>query len=85
METKLQIAVLERGFIYVGDVEVTDGSIVITDASCIRYWGTTHGLGQLALNGPTKNTKLDFAGTVRVPMHALIHLIDCVSSAWERS
>jgi len=36
----------------------------MTDASCIRLWGTTAGLGELALKGPTKETQLDFCGTV---------------------
>jgi hypothetical protein len=76
------IAVLDRSFVYVGNIEISDDWCVITNAKNIRYWGTTKGLGQLALEGPTEKTKLDDAGTVRVPKKALIHLIDSEASKW---
>ena len=79
---KLQIAVLDRGFIYVGRCVLADGMLTVTDAHCIRRWGTTSGLGQLALTGPTDSTKLDAAGTVRAPQSALMHLLDCAEPAW---
>lgn len=78
----LQIAVLDRGFVYVGRVETQASGIVIHEARCIRRWGTDAGLGQLALGGPREATKLDPAGTVRAPASALVHLIDCVEVAW---
>ena len=78
----LKIAVLDRGFVYVGMCHTEDGALVITSAQCIRRWGTTAGLGQLASKGPQAATKLDAAGTVRAPMLSVIHLIDCNSAAW---
>jgi hypothetical protein len=45
---------------------------VIEDASAVRRWGTTKGLGELAANGPLENTKLDRAGRVRAPLRAVI-------------
>lgn len=78
----LQIAVLDRGFIYVGHCAIAEGFLTITEARCIRRWGTTAGLGQLAAKGPQANTKLDPAGTVRAPVSALMHLIDCDPAAW---
>ena len=77
------IAVVDRGFVYVGNIEVADNWCIITDARNIRKWGTSHGLGELALNGPQNNTELDPAGSVRVPFHALIHLIDTEQSKWK--
>jgi len=77
-----QIAVLDRGFVYVGTCTVADGVLTIADAKCIRRWGTSRGLGELAAEGPTTNTKLDAAGTVRAPLSAVIHLIDCTATAW---
>lgn len=80
--TAPQIAVLDRWFVYVGNCRIEDGTLVITDASCVRRWGTAAGLGQLAAAGPTSQTRLDPAGTVRAPLSAVIHLIDCTPGAW---
>jgi hypothetical protein len=78
----LRIAVLDRGFVYVGTCALADGLLTITDAHCIRRWGTTAGLGQLAAQGPQHDTTLDSAGRVIAPVSALIHLIDCDATAW---
>lgn len=78
----LKIAVLDRGFVYAGLCHTEDGALVITNAQNIRRWGTTAGLGQLAMKGPQANTKMDAAGTVHVPLTALVHLIDCDADAW---
>jgi hypothetical protein len=77
-----QIAVLERGFVYVGLCAIVDGVLTITKAQNVRRWGTSAGLGQLAQSGPLTNTKLDDAGTVRAPLTSVIHLIDCTASGW---
>ncbi len=77
-----QIVVLDRGFVYAGRVEITDGVVTITNAKCVRRWGTSNGLGELAAEGPKPNTRLDEAGTVVAPMAALIHLIACNAGAW---
>ena len=76
------IVVCDRGFVYVGITEVEKEWCVITKAKNIRNWGTTKGLGQLALNGPTDKTTLDDVGTVRVPMRAIINIIDTEESKW---
>ena len=76
------IVVLDRGFVYVGDAEISGDWCVITDARNIRYWGTTKGLGELAQNGPTSKTKLDAVGTVRAPMRAVISVIDTEQDKW---
>lgn len=77
----LQIAVLDRGFIYIGDV-VTDGEwCYIANAWNIRRWGTTRGLGEL-VNGPLANTALDRVGDVRMPMTTLQHLIAVKGEKW---
>ena len=78
------IVVLDRGFVYVGNVTVDDDGCIITNASNIRVWGTTQGLGQLALSGPTAKTVLDEVGTVRAPRHAVIHLIETEASKWHQ-
>ena len=79
----LNIVILDRGFVYVGDVTVSEGWLVISDARNIRRWGTTQGLGELALNGPQPETKLDMGGTIKAPMHAVIGLLKCEVSKWK--
>jgi hypothetical protein len=72
-----QIVVLDRGFIYVGRVEIQGDMVTITNARNIRRWGTSKGLGELANDGPTPKTQLDTAGTVTAPLRAVIHFIEC--------
>jgi len=79
------IVVLDRGFVYVGNVQCSGDWCVIADAKNIRVWGTTKGLGQLALNGPTDKTSLDDVGTVRAPMRAVISLLDTEKTKWNAS
>lgn len=71
-----QIVVLDRGFVYVGQVSINGDLVKITNARNIRYWGTTKGLGELA-DGPTKSTKLDDVGEILAPLRAVIHFIKC--------
>jgi hypothetical protein len=49
----------------------------LIEASCIRRWGTEHGLGQIALTGPTKDTVLDPCGEIEFPEGATIAIIRC--------
>jgi hypothetical protein len=80
----IKIVVLDRGFVYVGrvDLDDLDGDFcVIRNAKNIRIWGTTKGLGEL-VNGPLSGTKLDLVGTVRAPMRAVISLIDVNGASW---
>lgn len=81
-EPKLQIAVLDRGWVYVGRCQIENGFLIIENAACIRKWGTTKGLGELAANGPLPETKLDKAGIVRCPLDGMKHLIDVEESKW---
>src|ERR1022692_1585492 len=75
MAGDIKIAVLDRGFVYVGRIKMEGDFLIITSAKNIRVWGTSKGLGEL-VNGPLTNTKMDTVGTVRVPMRAIISLID---------
>lgn len=76
-----QIVVLDRGFVYVGEVKDAGDNLEITNAKNIRRWGTTKGLGEL-VNGPTHNTVLDDVGTVLAPKRAVIHSIVCAENAF---
>ena len=80
METKLgkQIVVAELGWVFIGEVSIGDVFVNISDAFVIRKWGTTAGLGQIALEGPTKETIFDKCGFVRVFCNKVIAMLECV-------
>ncbi|HEV2530918.1 DUF6948 domain-containing protein [Phenylobacterium sp.] len=81
----LAIVVADRGWVWVGTVntEAMSGPLVrIEGARCVRRWGTTEGLGQLAQKGPQPNTKLDTATDVDVASKAIIAILPCEPSAW---
>lgn len=54
-----KIVVLQRGWVMVGKLERDGSECKLHKASVVRNWGTTKGLGELALEGPKKDTKLD--------------------------
>jgi len=70
------IVVLDRGFVYVGNVAIEGDFLKVTNCKNIRSWGTKKGLGELA-KGPLPETKLDDVGEILAPMRALIHLVPC--------
>ena len=78
-----QIVILDRGFVYVGDVSLDGDWIVIENASNVRIWGTTGGLGELASNGPLVNSRLDPTPTIHAPLRAVIGCIECDASKWK--
>lgn len=59
------IAVLDRGWVFVGAVTtMSNGDIRLDNAFNIHRWGTEKGLGQLAIEGPLSQTVLYDAGVV---------------------
>lgn len=76
------ILVLQQGFVFTGLVanplEHPTGTVCITDAACIRSWGTDRGLGQIALSGPTTSTVLDPVGTLTCPSRSEVFRLPCV-------
>jgi hypothetical protein len=78
-----QIAVLDRGFVYVGDITSDEDWVYIKNARNIRLWGTTKGLGELRL-GPTAKTVHDEMGEVKASRRALLHLIATDKAKWHK-
>ena len=73
-----EIVVLYERWHMLGVVEeFADGSIIMHDAYNIRRWGTTAGLGELAVKGPTSSTTLDYYGEVRIPAGQCVFRIKC--------
>lgn len=81
-DSDIKIAVLQRGNVLVGRFKRTGDMCELTDASVIRIWGTTRGLGQIAAEGPTGNTKLDPCGRVTFHILTAVMLIDCTQEKW---
>ena len=71
------IVVADRGFVYSGLVTQEGDWIIVREAKNVRVWGTTNGLGELALRGVTPKTVLDPVGTVKIPLRGVLHLIPC--------
>jgi hypothetical protein len=76
-----QIVIADRGWVWVGNSQVIGDQLVVENARCIRRWGTTKGLGELAAGGPTPDTVLDPMGRLVVPMRAVIGRLAC-EAAW---
>ncbi len=83
MVPKIQILVLQRGWVVVGEVTKEGSEVVVSKSSVIRRWGTTKGLGEIAAGGPTADTVLDPAGTVRVHELAVVMSLDCDAEKWQ--
>lgn len=83
-ESGIKIAVLDRGWVFVGHVTVDGDACTIERAMCVRKWGTTNGLGELR-NGPLEGTKLDPAGRVVAPARALLFTIDVEADQWAQT
>lgn len=78
----VRIVLLQRGWVYVGKYSQDGSQCKLENASCIRRWGTTKGLGEL-VNGPLDDTTLDKAGTVRFHELSVIATIDCNPEKWD--
>ena len=76
---KKRIYVLKERWVLIGieSDKTTEKTIYTTDTSVIRVWGTTAGLGQIALDGPTPETKLDKCGDTSFPRESVLFSIDC--------
>ena len=55
----LVIAVMDRGWVFVGFITLLNDDRVRLDCCHnIHRWGTTQGLGEIAISGPTIDTEL---------------------------
>lgn len=77
-----KIVVLQRGWVAVGKYYRDGHNCRLEEASVIRRWGTKKGLGELALNGPQSETKLDESGTIRFHLGAEVCRLDCKTANW---
>lgn len=80
----IKIAILQRGWVFVGKFSQKGSKCTLTDAYNIRRWGTTKGLGELAENGPTADTKIDKINDVSFHELTAVALIDCDEKVWRK-
>ena len=78
----IKIAILQRGWVFVGRFSKDGQNCKLENASCIRQWGTTKGIGEL-VSGPTSSTKLDDAGTVSFNELTIVALINADENGWK--
>lgn len=80
----VRICVLQRGWVVVGKFTQRGSECRLTNASVVRTWGTTKGLGEIAQEGPTSKTVLD--KTPDVVFHELVGVfqIICKADKWEK-
>ena len=81
--SKRQIVILNRGWCVVGEFSEKGDECTLSNASVIRTWGTTKGLGELAENGPLTNTKLDSCPNVHFHKMTMVARMDINESAWK--
>lgn len=80
----IKIVVLQRGWVMIGRYSKDGDICTLEDAHVIRTWGTTKGLGELALEGKQSSTKLDKAGHVEFHVLTVVATINCVDKKWEK-
>lgn len=80
----IKIVVLQRGWIYIGRFKRVGNDCSLSNAYCIRTWGTTKGLAEL-VNGATSSTKLDKCeGLVEFDWLTVINTITVNKESWKQ-
>lgn len=83
-EGDIKIVILQRGWIMVGRFERNESDCKLHNASVIRTWGTTKGLGEIAESGPLSGTKLDKCnGLVCFDYLTVVATVDCRGEKWQ--
>lgn len=77
------IVILQRGWVVVGDFTQDGSQCTVRNGSVVRRWGTTKGLGQLAMEGPTSNTVLDPMPETSFHELTIVAKLKC-SEKWEK-
>lgn len=81
--SKKQIVVLNRGWVVIGDYSEKDDDCTLTNASVIRKWGTTNGLGELAEKGKLPDTVLDECPNVHFNKLTMVARMDVNENNWK--
>jgi len=71
------LVVLQRGWIFGGDLFKKGSEYTLKNAFNVRKWGTTKGLGELAEKGKLKNSILDPVSDVTFHELTVVAIIRC--------
>lgn len=83
-DSPVKIVILQRGWVMVGRLEREGSDCKLHNASVIRKWGTSKGLGELAEGGPKPGTTLDkCGGVVEFDYLTVVASISCEELKWE--
>ena len=78
-----KIIVLIQGWVVVGQLEQDGDWYLLINGSVIRRWGTTMGLGELAMKGPLPETKLEPIGLTKFHKDKVIFMTNCSEDKWK--
>ena len=78
----VRIVILQRGWVTVGRFSKDGQDCMLENASVIRIWGTSKGIGELITGPISGKTVLDPCGTVRFNELAIVATLDCEVSKW---
>lgn len=78
------IAIVESGWVFAVNCPGAKlgEHIEAREARVIRKWGTTDGLAQLAIKGPTTETALELCSVISIPANKVLFLMDVTSAGW---
>lgn len=79
----MKICVLQNGWVMIGNLEKNESNYSLKNGYIIRRWGTTEGLGELAIKGRLENTLLDKIPLTNFHESQLIFTIQCDESKWD--
>lgn len=82
---EIKIVILQRGWVMVGKYYQNGTQCKLLSGSVIRSWGTTKGLGEIAKNGPTDNTKLDPIPETKFHELTIVATVSCNKEKWEEA
>ena len=78
----IRIVILQRGWVMIGRFTKDGPQCRLENASVVRIWGTSKGLGELATKGPLPNTKLDPCPPVEFHELTIVQTMECVEEVW---
>lgn len=81
--SNIKIVILQRGWVFIGRYSEDGDKCVLDNAYSIRVWGTTKGLGELALEGKKSSTRLDKAGRVEFHKLTIIATLNAKEDLWD--